>query len=401
MQEEQLRYKPLNRCVCCGSMDLEKCIDFGNQPLANNFKTSPGEDLKYPLEVMYCHNCSHNQLSVAVDPEELYSNYLYVSGTTQTLKDHFRGLCQELNQTYGRRVTELAANDGSLLEVMKEFPFLIGQGVDPAQNFAEIHKEKDVQVLTDFWTSETPMKMEGEADHVLVLNCLAHVRDPLDFLRGIRRIYSGTGWVIIEFPYFGITVDTLDHGQIYHEHISYFTIKSFITLIEQVGFCISDIKSFPKIHGGTFRFYLKPGNIHCEEARKLYMIEKENGFHGADRYKSFGQSVFNQIQLLAESLPEKIIAYGASAKASTLCNAFPEAFKNIEYFVDDNPLKQGRVTPSLNIPIKSPEVLRDQKDLNVLLTVHNFKTEVKQRLSNMGASGKMLNYVPSVEWEEF
>ena len=65
-------------------------LSLGYQPLANNLLNKIDEDFKkYPLELNVCEECFNCQLSVAIDSEEMFSNYLYQSSTTKSFRDHF------------------------------------------------------------------------------------------------------------------------------------------------------------------------------------------------------------------------------------------------------------------------------------------------------------------------
>ena len=96
-------FKQKKVCVCCGSKRLGRLVDLGEQPLANSFKKTKNEKLpEYPLAVNFCKDCTHLQLTHIVNPDELFKNYLYVSGTTETLKNYFKNFSywahQYLNQ---------------------------------------------------------------------------------------------------------------------------------------------------------------------------------------------------------------------------------------------------------------------------------------------------------------
>ena len=81
----------LSTCLACGSSNLKPTLDLGMQPLANSYrKTTDQLEVVFPLAINRCTDCYHVQLTQAVNPELMFNNYLYVSGTSQTMKDHFR-----------------------------------------------------------------------------------------------------------------------------------------------------------------------------------------------------------------------------------------------------------------------------------------------------------------------
>jgi len=87
-------------CLACGNSGLKKILDLGSQPLANDFKKNPDINEVFPLKLNFCQICSHLQLSHSVDRELIFSNYLYVSGTTQTLKDYFLEFAKSATEKY-------------------------------------------------------------------------------------------------------------------------------------------------------------------------------------------------------------------------------------------------------------------------------------------------------------
>ena len=77
-------------CRSCESINLKRVISLGYQPLANNLLNKKEENCElYPLEMNYCPECHNCQLSVAVDPKKMFSNYLYTSSTSSSFRNHF------------------------------------------------------------------------------------------------------------------------------------------------------------------------------------------------------------------------------------------------------------------------------------------------------------------------
>jgi hypothetical protein len=100
-------------CLACGSDDLHMSLDLGQQPLANSYKDSAdAPEARYPLAVNLCHDCFHLQLSHTVDPEIIYKNYLYATGTNQTIKDYCAW--------FADFVMELCDSGGTVLDAMME-----------------------------------------------------------------------------------------------------------------------------------------------------------------------------------------------------------------------------------------------------------------------------------------
>jgi 2-polyprenyl-3-methyl-5-hydroxy-6-metoxy-1,4-benzoquinol methylase len=164
----------------------------GDQPLANSFLKSPEEfvkEEKFPLDVYFCETCSLVQLVDVIDPSVLFRNYIYVTGTSDTIAEHNKAyaatVVEYLNIDDGL-VVEVASNDGSLLKCFQA-EGVKTLGIEPAVNIAKMAREAGIETVTDFFSYETAHQIResnGAADAVIGNNVMAHVDDTQDFLRG-------------------------------------------------------------------------------------------------------------------------------------------------------------------------------------------------------------------------
>lgn len=402
-------FKELKECLACGGRDLFNFINFGeNHPLANTYPKVPKYDLPtYPLKVNICKDCTHTQLTIAVDPDLLFKDYLYVSGTTQTLQRHFESFVSTaLARSQGTRVLDIGCNDGSLLAEFARQGAVI-DGVDPAENLAAARKEKlGVETITGYWSKDLAKSM-GQFHIITGLNVFAHNSDPLGFLEACKECLSRQGEVIIEFPYYKNVYLEAQDGQIYHEHVSGFTVRSFAALATRAGFGIVEIIE-SKVHGGSIRFFLQIGQEHCKKVGVYIAEESRLGLDKLETYRKFAEQVQNNYKnlLLAagaqRALGYKVIGYGAAAKASTTLNAL-EGNLELDMILDDAPLKQDRWMPGVNIPIKPTSVLSEESGrLCVVIFPFNFKDEIISRIRKARPEGKdiAILYVPKVSVED-
>ena len=416
MTLQKTDYKELKTCLACGGDRLKQFLDFREQPLANSFTKTPEKLEKYPLQVNYCQDCSHSQLSVAVDPEVMFSDYCYVSGTTQTLKTHFSKLAAWAKSTFmvqqtkdhkAHTVLDIGSNDGTALYEFKRMGFVV-QGVDPAANLKKVSEEKGVPVETAFWSHGFAKHWGRKFCVITACNVLAHQHHPEDFLLGVKEALHEDGVAFIQFPYMKNTMKINDFGQIYHEHCNYFTVRSFLALCNRTGLTIGDVRFFSNIHGGTIEFTLTHKEAKWNSLNRLNAFLRDEG---AIDYTGYAKKVDSNIDKLANTVIElddagyKIIMYSASAKSSTLLNSKFKPYANfIHYVVDDSPSKLGRFCPGSGLEIFEPQSLKTEelrmRPIALLLTAHNFKAEILQRLRSMGIKGLLINYVPEVSVEE-
>jgi SAM-dependent methyltransferase len=383
---------------------LHLVLDLGRQPLANSYTREPVALPTYPLELMVCGACFHSQLSGVVNPDLLFRHYLYVSGTSRTLRAHFADLARQALQWVRprqRRVLDLACNDGTLLEAFRR-EGCAAWGVDPARNLVSLAKAKGLNVAEGYWPDvRGEVEAEGPFDIITATNVLAHVADPRSFLAAALDCLTDEGAVVLEFPYCGEMVRRREWDTIYHEHLSYFLAGPFLCLAEGLDAAVTQARLLP-VHGGSLRLALRRGSRHCAEILALAETERAYGLRDLSTYQEFARRVETICHDLREHLQSlvaagrRVIGYGASAKGNTLLNHCPVP---LAYIVDDNPLKHGYLTPGQQIPIRHPdEVLAEGPELHVLLLAWNFTREIVQNLRawRPGRGDRVIRYVPEV-----
>lgn len=398
-----MKYNNKTFCRCCKSTNLVKYLNLGKQPLANSYHK--GQNLpEAPLEVMLCRDCFHNQLSVVVDPDEMFLDYLYVSGTTKTFRDHTKDLAKDaVKRISSNKITvmDIACNDGTQLEYFRELGCIV-YGVDPAKNLRPITRKKKIPVVVDYWTQKTAKKFEDKIDIMTGTNVFAHVDDVDEFLTASKIALKKNGILILEFPYASNMIAHNEFDTVYHEHLSYFLVNSFSVLADRLGFAIVDILQTP-IHGGSIRFFLKKGKLKASrKVKQLIDEEREKGLLRVKTYEKYAKQVsknkkdMQELMVKLKKDKKKIIGYGASAKGNTMLNYFKI---NLSYTIDDNPLKVGFLTPGRNIPVKSSiDLANDNNDLYIVVLAWNFYNEIVKRVlkARPNKKDKAIVYVPKV-----
>lgn len=358
--------KTLNKCLVCGGERLTQVIDLGMQPLANNYLPLGQTQEKYPLALNYCQDCTHSQLSFSVDPDTLYSNYLYVSGTTATLRDWFYNFSQRFSQEEPGSILDIAGNDGSLLTHFKGMKWNV-TNIDPAKNLRQFNKDLGIPIITEFWSEKLAKDSGVKFDVITAFNVIAHTRNPLDLVKGIKEALKDNGRAYIMTS----QADMLRAGQfdtIYHEHHSFFTEESMRLLLEKAGFKDWQITfTRERIHGGSM------------------MVEV------ARPYQKFVSQTNRTLEFL-KTVPESAIGYGAAAKGVVMLNS---SGLKLRYVVDENKLKHDTVIPGTEIPIVSPKLLlKEKKDLVIVILAWNFADEIISKVKKLRPKRHDTFYIP-------
>jgi len=398
--------KLLKECIACGSNNLALILDLGFQPLANSYLQSPdqiSEEDHFPLEVYKCSDCSHLQLSHIVNPEIIYKNYSYVSGTSQTYLDYmdwFARWCREYTNCYHGHVLDIGCNDGSQLDAFAAIGFTT-HGVDPAENLYKISSKKGHKIVQGFWDKQSIKQLKhNKFDIIVSQNAFAHVPDPVKYLELLEPLMRDKGLLFIQTS----QADMVSNGEfdtIYHEHISFYCIESMRELAKRAGWNLFDVIKTP-IHGTSYVFVLSPTHKRPKHIKNLIALESklqnpvtyENWVTKVEKVKTDLISICNEYKKQGY----KLVGYGAAAKGMTLLN-----FTNLplEFIIDDNPLKQGKYTPGGAIPIVSFEHLSKYKETDNIMFIPlawNVFKEIKEKILTKRTNSKdcFVRYFPEV-----
>ncbi len=380
-------------CRGCNSKHLHRFLELGPQPLANSFLASEEEfanEAKFPLDVYFCESCSLVQLLDVIDPAVLFRNYIYVTGTSDTIARHNKGYASTvvdfLNLTKDSLVVEVASNDGSLLKCYQD-QGVKTLGIEPAVNIAEMARSKGVETINEFFNLDTAKKIReshGAADAVVGNNVFAHVDQTRDFLQGGKYLLKSNGLVIIEIPYLGEFMKRLEYDTVYHEHLCYFSITALIRLCDEVGMSIVRVDHVP-VHGGSIRMYAGSEEHYPEHSREVLNSagnEVKDGLTSLATYMKFAEDVEHQRKAIYELLSglkeqgKTVAGYGAPAKGNTQLNFCDIDTKLLPYTVDKSPLKIGLFTPGMHIPVKPVSTLLEDQPDYVLILAWNFADEI-------------------------
>jgi len=377
--------KQLNECLCCGSERLKLVLDLNEQPLANSFKKTAEEDEPtFPLRLNICEDCTHLQLSHAVNPDLLFKNYLYVSGTSQTLRDYFDWFAKE-TLTYApdaKTVLDIACNDGSQLNSFKALG-LKTYGVDPAENLHPLSSANH-EVVCDYFKEKYVYhyKMK-QLDIITAQNVFAHNDYPLDFLLQCKEIMHDTSVLFIQTSQADM-IRNNEFDTIYHEHLSFFNASSMSALAQRAGLYLIDIRKTP-IHGNSYMFVFKKVAEDISKVDAVLAEERALGLQDMNTYLAYADLASTIVEDLKQTimhyrmLDYLIVGYGAAAKGNTLLN-FGEI--HLDYIIDDNPLKQGLYSPGMSTPVVPIGMLDQYAETKVAFVplAWNFFTEIRKNI---------------------
>lgn len=393
------RYKKAN-CRYCEKPLAPAFLELGAVALANSYvrpEDAGLEEFKCPLSLIWCSQCGLVQLTHVVPPDLMFKNYLYVSSTTKTFRDHFAEYAVRVKMRTVKKEKPLAvdigSNDGLLLSCYQN-EGMRAVGVDPAENLSEAANANGLVTINRYFDAESVKIIKerfGPADAVSANNVFAHIDDIASVCRNVSELLDEKGIFTIEFPYLVTMLDELLFDMIYHEHLSYIGVNALNFVLNRFGFQIFDIERVAS-HGGSLRIFAQKkegGRPVAAIVGQLTREEREKGLLEAGVYQAFAQNVMETKSRFMKRVSEikksgkSLCGYGAPAKASTLINFYGLTEKDIQYVVDDNPLKQGYWVPGAKIPIVSSTRLFEKPADYVIIFAWNFAKEILQKIGHL------------------
>ena len=390
-------------CLACGSKHLFPSLTLGKQPLANNFISEKIDLPVYPLGVNVCNNCYHVQLTHTVDPKIIYSNYLYVAGTSQTLKDYskwFAGYVSERLTGLSYNVLDIGCNDGTQLDCFTKHNMKT-YGVDPAENIYATSSENH-NVVCDFFGPNIVNKLpKVKFDAITAQNVFAHNPNPLEFLQTCTQLMDDHTQLFIQTSQADM-ISNNEFDTIYHEHINFFNVNSMNELAKRANLNLIDVIKTP-IHGNSYVFVFS--KLIKREYHISNIIKSESKLLNIKTYDDWKENTIKNMSTLKITMNDfkangyVIVGYGAAAKGNTLLNYIDTP---LDLIIDDSPLKQNLYAPGTNSPIKSIDALKElSKDTKILFMplAWNFFTEISKRIKAVRnePQDKFLKYFPNVE----
>ena len=400
------------KCLICNS-EIDPFMSFGKMPIANGFLTPDQfhNELFFKLMIGFCPKCTMVQLTELVEREKMFhENYAFYSSTSARMSQHFKEFAQHVRTDFLHSpdpfVVEIGSNDGIMLQHFAK-DRVRHLGIEPSANVAKVAIEKNINTISKFF-DETLAKeivtQYGQADAFLGANVMCHIPYMHSILAGIKIILKPNGVVLFEDPYLGDIVTKTSYDQIYDEHAFYFSVSSVNYMFNQHEMEIFDIEP-QNVHGGSMRYIIGHKGAHkisvAVEHQKS--IEKKLGLTKAETYAKLKRNIEKSKDQLVNLLHDfrkrgkRIVGYGATSKSTTVTNYCGITPELVEFISDTTPIKQGKYSPGVHIPVKHYDEFKNNYPDYALLFAWNHGEEIIAKEQKfIEAGGKFVLYVPQV-----
>jgi methylation protein EvaC len=407
-------YKKLKKCRLCESKKLKTFIDFSKMPLAGAFlsKSEIKNEFLYPMAMQFCQNCSSVQVDTVIPLDILFKKYFYFSSTINTLIKHFFDLSKIVSKKYlkdGGNVLEIGCNDGVFLNHMVKKSGVNCIGVDPAKNVIKKISNKKINAYNKPFNLELAKKIKLRFDKIdLIVSSFSfgHIDNMKSVAEGIDFLLDKNGTFIFEIYYLGTVIKELQYDMMYHEHMTYYTIKSLKKFLSKYNLRIFNIEKI-KLRSGSLRFSccrLKDKRANFKNVGKYIQDENKNGFNKLSYLKNYKNKIYKTKTDIIEIIKKlkkdnkTIYGYGASGRGTIIMNYCKLDKTVLDYVVDDAPAKKGKYTPGTHVKIISWDDLKKvgYPDYFVLFA-WPFHAEIsKKRSEYLKNGGKFIVPLPNV-----
>ena len=387
-------------------------LNLGRQPLANSFLKDIKEktlrnEFFYNLKI--CFNTKNYLVSIKkpVNPKKQYTDkYAHRASESKTMRLAFKDVAQKLSKRFRpKSIMEIGSNDGVFLKNFNKKSVI---AVEPCKNLARITKRL-FKTYDEFWNLKLSNKLlkekKGEIDLIFSANTISHIPNLEETFKGISKILSINGVLVIEDPSLLKVLLNNSYDQFYDEHVYVFSSLSMKNIVKKFGLRLFDIEHL-STHGGSNRYYICKEEGKYKSTTRLKKALKDEISHKLNKIESYfkfsnrvnlsRKKLFNLMKKLKKK-KKKIISYGATYKSTTVFNYCKINSKIIDYVTDTTLNKQGKFTPGSHIKIISPKIGINKTVDFAFLGAWNFKKEIFIKEKNfLKKGGKFITHVPKV-----
>lgn len=382
------------QCRIC-QHKISSFMTYGKMPIANGFLTPEQfkDEYFFELKPAFCDRCFTFQLEEQPAPELMFHDqYAFFSRTSKFMQSHFKTYADWVYENHlksgDRFVVEIGCNDGIMLENFAKRG-IRHLGVEPSANVAEEARKYGLNTIVKFFNSKTSSEIvaeHGRADALLAANVMCHIPDLLGIAEGASLLLKQDGVFIFEDPYLGAMIEKVSYDQIYDEHVFIFSALSVANIFAPYGFELIDLLP-QKTHGGSMRYVLAKKGVRkiSPVVAQVLAEERAAGLHLPETYEQFRKnceaSKARLVRLLKEekAAGRRVVGYGATSKSTTILNYCGIGPDLVEFISDTTPIKQGKYSPGMHIPVKSYDAFMQNFPEVALLFAWNHQAEIMQK----------------------
>jgi hypothetical protein len=363
-------------CRLCGSRQLRLVLPLQPSPIADAYvpvSRLAEPQPRFPMDLHQCGECGHVQLLDVVSPDVLFRDYIYRTGDSAGLVEHFRKYVEALASRFtlqpGQLAVDIGSNDGTVLRFWREHGLRVC-GVDPAEEIAREATAAGLPTRCAYFNLTLARQIRAElggAAFVTANNVFAHADDLSGILDGVRELLDEAGVFVFEVSYLIDIVERRLFDTVYHEHLCYHSIGPLKKFFAAHGMEIFDVERIATKGGSIRVFGQRAGGPKTVGPRvgELIALEQACALDSGAPFEQLARDLERNKAALHTELKAvrarggRVAGFGASATVTTLLAHF-ELAPLLDYLVDDNPKRHGRYSPHFHLPVRPAQSLHEE-----------------------------------------
>jgi hypothetical protein len=370
-------YTTRTKCRLCPSENLELAVAMVPVPRGDGYvpyeRRHEVEEL-FPLDIMLCLDCGNLQTSIDIDPGFIYEDYIWTTSCSPGLVSSYEKYVDDLITRFSPGghgfAVEMGSNDGTFCRLLKNKGMKV-LAVEPAKNLTSIIKANGVDVITDFFSLQRAKQIKqdyGPANLIIANHVFPNANDVYEIAQGAKELLHPEGIFSVQVFYLQDVLEKNLLENFEHEHTSYLYVRTLKQLFDRCGLELFDFEHVPT-KGGSLRCFVQHagGTRPISDKIDEYIKREESlGLHKAQTYNLVTKHIeevrskFRQFFDKCRAEGKTVAAYGTSVGATVFTYQY-DIGKDLQFFVDDDPVRHNLVTPGYHIPVKSPEAIYTEK----------------------------------------
>lgn len=406
---QQQRPVECTACRVCGSADLTPLFSLGTQMVSDFVEKERVHDgIRCPIELVLCPKCGAVQQKWTAPQDFLYTRfYWYRSSVTQSMRDALADITAAAERLVelksGDVVLDIGSNDSTLLRSYT-VPDIVRVGVEPATNLAEEGRKGADVFINDFWSADAYRKAmwqvspekaprsSNDAKLVTALGMMYDLDDINSFVGDIAKVLRDDGIFIAQLMCLKNMLALNDVGNLTHEHLTLFSLRSLDHLFAAHGLEIFDIET-NQVNGESYRLYVRKvkntlpprpagARQRLEEARALEVAME---LDRPETYRAWLARLEENrdrcVSFIKEQVSDgkRVYVYGASTKGNVLLQWMGLDSTLIEAAAERSPEKVGKFTVGTGIKIVDEDEFRRANPDFALALPYSFIAEFLAR----------------------
>lgn len=400
--------KPITKCRACDSPNLIEFLDLGKQYLSD-FRKDDSKPPKYPLVAVICDSCKLVQLKHSTPQPEMYhENYGFKSSINEEIKKDLDDIVthafQYVNDPHSW--LDIACNDGTLLSFVPKD--IRRTGIDPVRFLCVEAEQHADLIINEYFTLErlqakTPSGQKPW-EVITSISCFYDMPDPSKFVADVKRVLAAKGIWIIQQNYLLTTLELLAVDNFCHEHLEYYTLYSLERLLEKFGLEVNEVQ-ISTVNGGSIRTVVShngtfpiDNSVYTQRLR-----EEEFDIANLKPYQEFADNIadnLNQLHRLVRDLKDEghsIAILAASTRGATIWQTADIDKELIDFAVERNPAKVGKMFSAIGVPIVSEEAFATNPTDYAIIGPWFFADQIIDRMKDyLDNGGKLITPLPEV-----